>query len=238
MTGILTVDRRPRQTPRDVTKSRAPLFNVDRHADKRIDDRNRVGAGFLAGAGKFADVRDVGREFDPERQALGRLASLSGHVVGVPRVFVEMESSSFHVRTGDVQFQRRNARAVIEKAGNFKVILQGESHHVHNHVRLVLAQDREFLRDEFDRADVLPSNGVEHARRGFVDSRRRVPFDRFHGNALHDNSADRVEVHEMRELDSVGEGPAGGHHRVLEPDFANLHRHLHRLINCLLLRHF
>src|SRR5207247_4432886 len=133
------------------------------------------------------------------------------------------------VRTGNVQFQRGNTGAVVEKSGNFKVILQGESHHVDNHVRLVIAQDLEFLRDEFDRANVLPSDGVEHAGRGFVDSRRRVPFDGFHGNALHDNSADRVEVHQMGELDSVGEGAAGGNHRVVDPDFANGHGHLDRL---------
>src|SRR2546427_4775833 len=37
-------------------------------------------------------------------------------------------------------------RLLLEK----KKILHSESHHVDNHVRLVIAQDREFLREEFD----------------------------------------------------------------------------------------
>ena len=99
------------------------------------------------------------------------------------------------------------------------VVFAGVAEHVGEDDDILdLAQFGKFFFDKGARADVLQSNGVEHARRGFVQTRRRIAGHRFRGESLDHEAAEFVEVHDIFELNPVAKGPAGGNHRILQLD--------------------
>ena len=76
----------------------------------------------------------------------------------------------------------------------------------------------QLLVDKGARADILQSDGVEHARRRFVQTRRRIAGHRLRGQSLDHKAAELVEVHDIFELNAVAKGPAGRDHRILQLD--------------------
>ena len=62
-------NRRTAQAAEHVRELRPPRLDVDGHREKRVDERDGVGAGLLGRARERGDVGHVGRELGNQRQA-------------------------------------------------------------------------------------------------------------------------------------------------------------------------
>ena len=68
----------------------------------------------------------------------------------------------------------------------------------------------QFLRHKGLRSDILQPNCIQHAGRGFKQSRRRIARHGFFRQSLDHEAAQLVEVHDVFKLESVAECAAGG----------------------------
>ena len=75
-------------------------------------------------------------------------------------------------------------------------------------------------RDERLQADVRQADGVEHAGAGFDDADGLVAFARRFADGLGDEGAELGQVREIAVFIGVAAGARGGHHRVLQAQFA------------------
>ncbi len=99
------------------------------------------------------------------------------------------------------------------------VILAGVAEDIGEHDDIFhLPQLGQFLVDERADADVLQTDGIQHARRSFVQTRRRITRHWFPGQSLDHKAAKLIEVHDIFEFDSITESTAGGDHRVFKLD--------------------
>ena len=82
------VDGRPRQAAAPGARAEpvGPCLRVDGHAQHRVDERERLGAGVERGAGDVGDVGDVGAELGPHRAPAARRPRPSPSAVAGPRV--------------------------------------------------------------------------------------------------------------------------------------------------------
>ena len=87
-----------------------------------------------------------------------------------------------------------------------------------------------FLDESLD-PDVLQSDGIDHATRGFDQPRRLVAGHGLERQALGDEAADAVDGDNVFKFDSIAEGSTGSNDRVAQQHAgeANAHIGLHGL---------
>ena len=82
--------------------------------------------------------------------------------------------------------------------------------------------------------DVLQAHRIEHAGWGLTQPWGGRPFDRLPRNALGDEAAQLVQVHQVSEFQTVPKGSAGGKDRISKAQGANLYTEVNafRRIHC------
>ena len=103
------------------------------------------------------------------------------------RIAAELNAALRRVRTGHINFVRRNSLALIEDFNRLLVIRARVAEDVgeHDHI-LFRAQQREFFHEERRCADVLQPDGIQHSGSGFIEAGRRIPGHRFFGETFDD----------------------------------------------------
>ncbi len=85
----------------------------------------------------------------------------------------------------------------------------GNTENIHNHLSGVFTQQGELLFNERLHPYVLQAHCIQHPGSGLAEPGSRCTFDRFQRNALGDNSAQAVQVHQMGKLQPISECSAG-----------------------------
>ena len=88
------------------------------------------------------------------------------------------------------------------------------------------AQRRQLLFNELGDANVLESDGIEHAGGGLDDARGCMSRHRLEGNTLGDKRTDALEGDDLFKFDAVAESAARGDDRVGQFDAGELHSHV------------
>jgi hypothetical protein len=131
------------------------------------------------------------------------------------------------VGAGDVQLVGRNALRLIEPLDDRDVLAHRIAEDVDDDIAAgIAAERRQLAADELLHAHILESDGVEHSGRGLDDARRGVAGHRLHRDALGDQAADPLQMHDLFKLDAIAEGAAGGNDRVGQLQAGQRHFHL------------
>src|SRR5580692_883160 len=139
-------------------------------------------------------------------------------------ITAELNSSVGGVGTGNIQLVGCDAFAFIQDFDGSLVVLAGIAEHVgDDHDVLQLAQPGELFVDEGAGADVLQSDGIEHAGGGLVKARRGIAGHGLFRKSLHHEAAELVQVDDVFELDAVAKRATGGDYRVLELNAGEAH---------------
>jgi hypothetical protein len=204
------------ESPAVTLAMRGLRVGVDGHGDESIDQRDGVGARFLRDAGHLCNAGHVGRKLDdqrPERDAFGA----SHHFLEGVRIAAELQSAFGCVGAGNVQFVGGNAFAVVENLDGSFVVIAGIAEHVGQHNDILHPLEfGQLLSEKCRGSDVLQADGVEHARSGFPQARRRIANHWLPGKAFDDESTQLGEVNYILELDPIAKGPAGCNDGVFE----------------------
>ena len=108
------LDRRAAEAAEDVAEHRLATTPVDRHAEAGVDQRNGVGPAGLGTSGNGGDAGDVRRQLGDDR-CLGGARGSRPRAVRTGRFGAEIDAAR-DVRAGDIQFDRRDARAPASRA--------------------------------------------------------------------------------------------------------------------------
>ena len=138
------------------------------------------------------------------------------HVGRSVETAAEGDAAFLDVGARDVELECRNAFDVGQDLRQLHVLLQRGPADVDDDHGAARAQLRHFLFDEAVHADALQPDRVEHARRRFDDTRRRVAFALGKKESLDGDAAERRQIDEVGVLRAVAEAAAGGDERVFE----------------------
>ena len=170
----------------DVGQAGAPRFYVHRHSRHGVDQRDRIGTGCLCGKRDLGNIGDVRRQFDNQGQ-FGFSSYLSGYIGGHIRIGAESDPPFLHIRAGDVDFNAGDSGDRIEHRGNTAIFVYRFAKNVRNDGDAQLPQKGHLFLNKRADADVLQSDGIEHAAGGFDDAGRRISRPRFEREALDHN---------------------------------------------------
>ena len=172
-------------------------LDVDHHRRDRVDERERIGTGILAGLHVGDDGRHVRGELDDERQGR-RLADSRNDLVQHLRVLAKGVSARLHVRTRDVHLQgvddthqlRRHLGILLDRAA------PDVGDHRHLHV-LPVPGDRDI--DEVLDARALEADRVDESAIDLGVTRHGIPGPRRDADPLRRHRAelrivDRADV--------------------------------------------
>ena len=181
-----------------VSFGRARL-HVDRHREERVDQRNRVGAGFFGRPRERRDVGHVRRELGNHRQRVTLRTPLTTSWVPCrlqpnwmpPSLMFGQEMFSSIAATPSWSDRTR---------ATSQVLVQRRSADVDDGRRAEPAQFRQFFGDEPMHADALQADRVQHAGRRFHDARRRVALALFEEQALDRHAAERARGRRRRRI--------------------------------------
>ena len=191
----------------------------DGDARQRVDRGQGVGAGGFDGPRDRADVGDVRRELDEERQ-VGRSAD-SGRDgrrgVGVDR---ELETAFADVRAADVELDPGHARHAVEPPDDLDVVVDRFARDVDDDRRPPAGPRAGVLLDDRVHARVLEADRVQHAGRGLGDARGHVPDARSERGALAADRPEPIDLDDVAVLDPVAERAGRDEDRVLEDETA------------------
>ena len=206
------LDRRSRQVPGDPAEGRPELRRPHRHGGRRSTDRDPGDAGAHHGGRDLAEVRRVHRqlrEHGHQRHASHRARDLGGAI----DVRAEDLPTELIVGAREIDLERRDLRAALQRPGESHVFLQRRAGDRDHHVRSGPGQSRQFLFDERVDARVLQAGRPHDPGGGLGDPRRgRTTIGLERDAAAHDR-ADLAQVDEAAEL-APGAGAArGDHHR-------------------------
>ena len=132
------------------------------------------------------------------------------------------------IRAGDVELVGRQPFRVFEDPNHSDILIDCVAEHVCYDGCAVLAQRRELLRDKGAHSHILQADGIEHPRRRLAQAGRRGAGHRFEGEALYDDSAQAVQIHEVRKFDAVAEGAAGGQNGIGKAQCADVYGEVYR----------
>jgi len=88
----------------------------------------------------------------------------------------------FDIRAGEVKFQQVDSLLGFQPRNCGDIIINVPTHNVDDYSRPTGAQEREFFGDESFDTDIRQTDAIEHARRGFRNTRCWVPRTRFGRN--------------------------------------------------------
>ena len=139
----------------------------------------------------------------------------------------ERHAAGVHIGAGDVQLVGGDAFGIVQALDHLLVFADRIAEDVDDDFAGgIAAQGRQLLLDELGDADVLQSDGIEHARSGLDDARRGMAGHGFQRDALGDERADALQRDDLFKFDAVAEGAAGGDDRVGQLDAGELHFHV------------
>ena len=220
------LDGRAGEAAGDVAQPRAAGLGVNRHGQKGIGQADHVGPGLGGNPGHVGDGGHVGRELDDQRAGAGGLGA--GHKV-FERTWIGAEghAAGVDVGAGDIQLVSRDSRGLIEPLDDRDILAHRVAEDVDDDVAAgIAAERRQLAADELLHAHILEPDSVEHSSRSLDDARRGVAGHRFHRDALGDQGADPLQMHDLFKLDAIAEGAAGGKDRVGQLQAGQRHFHL------------
>ena len=133
------------------------------------------------------------------------------------RIGAKLQPSLLGVGTGNIQLIGGNALALVEDLDGPLIVFAGVAENVGHHDRVLdAAQVRQLLVEKSLRADVLQADGIQHAGRGFPQTRRRIADHRLLRQSLHHKAAQLAEMDYIFEFNSIAESAAGGDDGILE----------------------
>ena len=154
---------RSRITAVRVGENRFAPFDIDPHAEYRVNEAKTICAGFHTCPRDRSDVRDVRTQFHIYR--FGR------YCLDSPRhrccrfgIRSKSHATVMDVRTGDIHLQNRCVRLLINPLTYVRVFVDAESADIRNDRSLVDgAQGRHLMADDFLHTGVLQPDGIQHA---------------------------------------------------------------------------
>jgi len=180
-----------------------------------VRDNQSVGS---LGFGSFrskSNVTNERRKLHPERP-LGGLPSGSDYLGRQGWVGTKLGSPVVHIGAGDVQFIGREAFGILQDPNHLDVFANRSPKDIRYDRRVVPPELRKLLSDERAYADVLQPDCVHHSARRFAHSRRRSALHRLERESLDRNSAQAIQIDDLRKLDAVSERPACGNNWIFE----------------------
>ena len=130
-------------------------------------------------------------------------------------------SASFHVGAGDVQLVRRHAICVFQDTNHLDVVAGGVPEDIRDNRGVILPKLRKLFGHKRADTDVLQADRVDHPARRLAHSRRRRSCHGLRGKTLHDDSAEAIQVHELREFNAITERATRRNDWVFEMDTAD-----------------
>ena len=127
------------------------------------------------------------------------------------------------VGAGNIQFVRRESFGIIENPDDLQVILQSVPENIGDHRGREAPQQRQFFCNKPARSDVLKADRIDHSRASFPKPGGSVSPNRFARETLYDDSAQRTEVDQFLEFNSIREGARSGNNGISESNPADNH---------------
>jgi len=209
------------QAPDDVRELRATGLDIDRHREKSVDERDRVGAGVLGRAGEGGDIGHVGRKLRDDRQRRHFL-DRADDVVGARQAAAKRDAALLDVRARNVQLERAHAVGIREDPCQLDIFIERAAADVDEDRGAAIAQLRQLFPDEPMDADALEADGVEHAGRRLHDALRRMALALSQEEALDCHAAEERQVDDVGVLDAVAKAAAGSDDGVFQRQRADL----------------
>ena len=190
----------------------------DGDAGERVDRGQRVGAGVGDRPGDRADVGDVRRQLDEERQVGG---APDGRRDGAARPRRRSRTGCRPLPTfGQLMLSSMPAMPghAVEPARDLGVVGDRLAGDVDDHRHPPAGPRRGVLLDDRVDAGVLEPDRVEHPARRLGHARRRVADPRPERRALAADRAEPLDLDDVAVLDPVAERPRGDEDRILEAE--------------------
>ena len=144
------------------------------------------------------------------------LTNSPDHALGTCTGHAKGHTAVFHVRTRDIQFNRRNPFERINTCCTLSIVIRRRAADVDNHIGVNILDLRIDVFAEVINALVLKAHTVEHAHRRLSHARIVVALTWMQSGSLHDDTAQLVERHKILKLKSIAEGARGRHHGILQ----------------------
>src|ERR1700690_2422186 len=202
----------------DVGDPRLAGFDVNRHGDESVHQRNGVRPGFLGHVRHLADAGHVRRELYDEGPL--RQPPRSGdYLIERPGIAAELDAAVRGVGAGNIQLVSGNALAFVQDFQSMFVVFTGVAENIgDDHDVFDAAEFGKLVVHEGAGPDVLQADGVQHSGGGFIQARRRVADQGLARKAFDHESAQPLQVDDVFKFHAVAEGAAGGEDRVLQRD--------------------
>ena len=208
---------------RQIRDARLPRLRINRHRHEGIDQRDRIRARFLGDMRHLGDAGHVGGQLHDQRPLRDTLRG-GDHFIERTWIAAKLDTAVLRVGTRDVEFVGGNALAFVEDLQGALVVFAGVAEYVGEDDRVLdFPELGQLFIDEGTCPDVLQADRVQHPGCGFVQARGRVSCHRLAREALHDESAELVEMHDILKFQAVAERPAGSDDRVLQLNSGEAH---------------
>ena len=181
----------PLRPPTMFESLRPPRFDIDGHREKRVHQRDRIGAGLFGGARERRDVGDVRRELRDHRQRAStlRTALTTSNVPGRLQPNVMPPSLMFGHEMFSSRAATPSASDRIRASSTYSSSVVPQTLTMHGGA--ARAQLGQFLVDEPMDADPLQADRVQHAGRRLDDARRRMALALLEEQAFDGDAAER-----------------------------------------------
>ena len=153
------------------------------------------------------------------------LSHLGGDIAHRFAACAKLHSAVLYVRARNIQLDHINV-GFAQLFRHFAVFLNRVSGDIRNYHGILLFQPRQILLDKNVNARILQADSVQHSRRSFGDSRRRVAVAPFQRDTLAGNSAQHAQRIKLAVFHSKSKGARGGDKRIGKFHSGNLYRQI------------